>query len=320
MVLSGPDLRRVVSMEDTIVAVREAFIATARGDAAQPPRIALDGGRELAMLARVGQGREGSVAKLLSIHPENRGAGRPTIQGVVIWFDPDGHPAAIIEGTTATALRTGAASGVATDLLAPPSASTLGMVGAGAQAWDQVMAVAAVRSLRQVRVASARAESRRRLAERLTLDLPSCEVIAVDSAREAVRGVDIVVTATPATEPLFELEDLSPTCHVNAIGSYRPEMRELPVELLRSASTVAVDQLEAAREEAGELIEAVRSGALSWADVGEIGSLLVHAPAATRPGPTVFKSVGIAAQDWALARLAVRRAGAETPRVHLASI
>jgi ornithine cyclodeaminase len=317
LVLSGPDLRRAVSMKDTIAAVREAFVATARGEARQPTRIALDGGREVAMLARIGgAGEAGAAAKLLSIHGENRAAGRPTIQGLVIWFAPDGRPAAVLEGTTVTAMRTGAASGVATELLAPPDASTLGIVGAGAQAWDQVMAVAAVRRLRRVRVASAGPDSRRALAARLAPALPGCAVEAVDTVLDAVRDADVVVTATPATSPLFALDDLSPTCHVNAIGSYRPSMRELPVELLRDATVLCVDQLEAAQEEAGELIAAVADGALGWERVTEIGALL-SAPPAARSGRTVFKSVGIAAQDWALVRLAVERAGADAPSVRL---
>jgi ornithine cyclodeaminase len=215
----------------------------------------------------------------------------------------------VLDGDTVTALRTGAASGVATAELADPDASVLAVIGAGQQAPDQVQAVRAVRPIDTVRIASRTRESANRLAARISAagDV-TVEVCATPG--EAVAGAGVVCCATSATEPLFPVSSLGPRVHVNAVGSFRPGMRELGSDVLGSASLVAVDQREAAEEEAGELIQAFQDGALAPDALVEIGDVLVRADRARRDGITVFKSVGLAAQDWAIARLAVARATA----------
>ena len=120
----------------------------------------------------------------------------------------------------------------------------------------------------------------------------------------------MVCTATTATQPLFAARDLAPTVHVNAVGAYTETMCELPAELLTEASVIAVDRIDAALAEAGDLIQAIRGGLLQRERLVEIGTLLAR-PAAPPGGRTIFKSVGVAAQDWALARLAVERARAQ---------
>ncbi len=308
LVIPAQRLRELVPVRAAIDAVREGFIAGSSGDIEQPARLALEDGRALAMLAADRRG-VGTVLKAVTVRHGNAERGLPVVQAVVVWFDGEtGTPEAIIDGTTLTALRTGAASGVATDLLASPDARVLAMIGAGGQAPDQIRAVCAVRPIREVRVASRNRAHATALAGRLAGELERVRVIAT-SVAGAIRGADVVCTATTATEPLFAARDLAPAVHVNAVGAYTEAMCELPAELLAEASVIAVDRVDAALVEAGDLIRAIRRGLLRPDRLVEIGTLLAR-PTAPPGGRTVFKSVGVAAQDWALARIAVERARA----------
>ena len=190
--------------------------------------------------------------------------------GIVAVFDVDGRPLGLVDGPTLSAIRTGAAPGLATDLLADSDCSTLAMLGAGSMATDQVAAV--------------RAQS--------LADSVGGEVVA--DADEAVAEADIVSTATPATVPLFDAGSLRPGTHVNAIGAFTPDMAEIPGEVVERAFVV-VDDRKAAASEAGDLLRVARR---PDADLAEL--------LAGRAGPgdqpfTLFKSVGIAAQDAAAA-------------------
>ena len=309
LVISPDRLRELVPMHAAIAAVRDGFIAGSAGGIEQPTRLALEGGRALAMLAADRQGI-GTVLKAVTVRGGNPGRGLPAVQAVAIWFDGEtGTPEAVIDGGTLTALRTGAASGVATDLLASPDAAVLAMIGAGGQAPDQVRAVCAVRPIREVRIASRDPVHAAALAARLGGELEPVRVVATNLPG-ALIGADVVCTATTATRPLFAARDLAQAVHVNAVGAYTEAMCELPAELLAEASVVAVDLIDAALAEAGDLIQAIRLGLLQRERLVEIGTLLAR-PAAPPGGRTVFKSVGVAAQDWALARLAVDRARAQ---------
>ena len=305
-------LRQSVSMPDAIDAVRSAFIKVSAGDIEQPTRIVLEKGSAIAMLAR--DRETGTVAlKALTIRSENPAAGLPAIQAVVLVFDgPSGTAQAIIDGTALTALRTGAASGVATDLLAPKDAKVLAMIGAGAQSADQVRAVCAVRPITDVRIFSRDGARARALAARLAPELKAVRLNTVTGIAEAVSRADIICTATPATSPLFKVEDLAPTSHVNAVGAFTPAMCELPPELLRDAEIIAIDEMEASMSEAGDLLQAMDRGMLQPVKLVELGKLLVDPPRSRAGGWTVFKSVGIAAQDLAVAQLVVEKIRAST--------
>jgi ornithine cyclodeaminase len=308
-VVTASELRRLVPMVDAVEAVGAAFRSMSAGTADQPPRVALADGAGLAMAARAGA--EGDAYKLVSIRPGNRDRGLPTIHALVVWFDGEtGQARLLVEGSALTALRTGAASGFATKLLAAPGASTLAMIGAGAQALDQVRAVCAVRPIERVRVFSPSGVSAAALAERLDV-----EAEAVPSAAEAVAGADVVCCATNATEPVLPPGAIAGRVHVNAVGSFRPEMRELPPELLAEAELVAIDERAAALAEAGELIDALDRGVLTEDRLVEIGTV-ESAPPELR-GPTVFKSVGVAVQDWAICRLLAERIPADARELDL---
>jgi ornithine cyclodeaminase len=299
LVVRDSELRAIVPMVDAIDAMADAFASISSGTADQPQRVSTSDGGALAMLAtrRAGNGaRHGTVCKLVGISGDNRSRGLPSISASVIWLDAEtARPTLLVEGTALTALRTGAASGLATRLLAADDASTLAMIGAGGQAADQVRAVCAVRPIRAVRI----------FADRLADELPSIRFEAASSSGEAVAGADVVSCATNATAAVFESSSVEGRVHVNAVGSFRPEMRELPAELLRKAELVAVDETHAAMEEAGELIALVEDDPSFAERLVEIGSLVADPPAPR--GITVFKSVGIAMQDWAICNLVEAR-------------
>ncbi|MDX1468330.1 MAG: NAD(P)-binding domain-containing protein [Acidimicrobiia bacterium] len=216
--------------------------------------------------------------------------------GIVAVFGADGSPVGIVDGPTLTAIRTGAVCGLATSLMAAEEPARLAMLGAGAMARDQVEAVRAVRELSEVLVWSRSSERAESLAQQVGGR-------AIGDPDEAVAGADIVSCATPATSPLFDGDAVRDGAHVNAVGAFTPAMAELPPNLLEGAFVV-VDDIDAAAAEAGDLIQAGRlpDTALREILVGDVN--------VDRSRTTVFKSVGIAAQDVAAAAAALERAEA----------
>jgi ornithine cyclodeaminase/alanine dehydrogenase-like protein (mu-crystallin family) len=303
-------LRRLVPMADAIEASRRGFAAAARGEVTGPLRSSLSRHRVLIMPAEHSSGS--GLIKVISLQPDGWPDGLPSVGGAVLWVDGlTGRIPALVDAAALTALRTGAASGLATALLAPPTSQILAMIGAGGQAADQVAGVCAVRPIRKIRVYSRRRARSEELCAQLLASHPGVVIEPADSPRQAVSGADVICTATRATAPLFQAEDLGPQAHVNAIGAYRLDMCEVPPEAFGRAGTVVIDQLEAALAEAGDVVAALESGHLRRADLVEIADLLTAGAAAAREpgaGLTIFKSVGIAAQDWSVCELAVRRA------------
>lgn len=297
MTLDARQVRAAVPMATAIDAVRRAFVALARGEFEMPARTVLRDGAFLVMPVHYRPSGT-CVVKSLSLNFDGRD---PAIAGTVTWSELDHDGALIADATEITRIRTGAVTGVATDLLAATHARTCAMIGAGAQAADQIRAVHAVRPLIELRIVSrtrARADA---LAQSMRDELPGVEIAALDQVHQAVDGVDIVCCATTATEPLFDAAALADTVHVNAVGSFRPSMRELPDDLLAGARIV-IDERAAALEEAGEIIHALAAGAIGEGDLIELGPALGRG-AVPSGGRTVFKSVGVAIQDWAIADL-----------------
>jgi ornithine cyclodeaminase/alanine dehydrogenase-like protein (mu-crystallin family) len=276
--LSATDLRQALPMDGAITAMEAAF-----GDDRETPlRTGL--GVSLFMAGRVGAV---TGVKVVSSVP-----GDPA--GIVAVFGADGHPLGLVDGPCLTAIRTGAASGLATRLLAAPTASVLAMLGAGAMAADQVSAVRTVRPIETVLVWSRSGERAAALA-----DLVGGEVAA--DADAAVAAANVVCCATPTPSPLFDHRSVGPGTHINAVGAFTPDMAEVPPETMERAYVV-VDDVDAAAAEAGDLIRADRGPNAT------IGDLLAGRAPAIGEDVTVFKSVGIASQDVAAAEWALRRA------------
>ena len=298
--LDAGDVRKAVPMPAAVEAVREAFLELAAGRFEVPQRLSFAKATTLVMTA-CHKPTSATVVKTLNLSPGRT----PMIVGTLVWNTAEGQ--VVADAVEVTTLCTGAVSGVATDLLSPPDASRLALLGTGAQAADQVRAVAAVRRLRQVSVFGRDLSRAQALADRLSAEFPEVAVAVARRASDAVSDADVVCCATSSSTPLFAVEDLPERVHVNAIGSYLPSMRELPPELLATADCVVVDQIGAAMAEAGEVIHAVETGLLDRGSLLELGDALGR-PSAVG-GRTVFKSVGVAVQDWAVGRLLGEGAG-----------
>jgi len=307
----GQAIRDAVPMADLLDAIDAAFRDVAAGRDRSPMRIRLEMGHgDLLLMPGLRAGGRGAAVKLVTVMPGNADRGLPTVQAVVVWFDAgSGEPLAILDGTTVTAMRTGAASGVATRLLARIDASVLALFGCGAQAAWQVRAVMAARPIRELRV-YARNEGRRvAFAERMGEELGSeVRVAPAGSPAEALRGAEIVCCATTSSEPLFEAGQVEPGAHVNGIGAFRLGMVEIPPALFGRAGLVAVDAREASLAEAGDLVAALRSGDLGEDGYLELGSVDPRWAETRDPQAiTIFKSVGLAIQDLAAAELIADR-------------
>lgn len=302
-------------MREAVEIVRNAFVELSTGRADIPLRTALPqpshDGLTLVMPGYLSES-DALAVKIVSIHNRNPQLNLPRIHALVVVLDAStGRPVAAMEGGYLTALRTGAASGVATDLLARRDAAVAAIFGAGAQARTQILAVAAVRPIKQFRIYARRRETVEALIAELHPRLPSAELLAADSPSHALRNADVICAATTTPTPVFDGADLKPGAHINAVGSYTREMQEIDCATLRRASKIVVDQREPALAEAGDLIIAIERGEIRAADIyAEIGEIAAGWKAGRERDDEIiyFKSVGNAAQDVAVAQAIYHRA------------
>jgi ornithine cyclodeaminase/alanine dehydrogenase-like protein (mu-crystallin family) len=226
---------------------------------------------------------------------------------VVLDAAEDARPLAIFEANALGQIRTGAASGFATDLLAKPDARTLAIIGAGFQARSQLEAMLVVRPFRSVRVWSRDPERRARFA-RESAEAHGVAVEASESVEQAVRDADVVVTATSAKEPVLDAAWVAAGAHINAIGSNNASRRELPSELIDSAGLIAVDSIEQARMESGDLILALDEQGWRSPKLVELADLAAGNRTWERTAaPTIFKSNGLGVEDVAAAGFVYER-------------
>jgi alanine dehydrogenase len=232
LLLSKQDVARLLTMNDAVRVVEEAFRQLALGQVTMPQRtvIRLPGyhGLQLAMPAYVGGSLDSLAVKVVTVYPNNPALHKlPTTIGILLLNDPrTGAPLAVMDAGYMTAIRTGAVSGVATRYLARHNASTVGVFGAGVMAQAQLEAVSAVRRIESAVVYDKDAARAKAYAAEMTSKL-GMKVTPVDHPRGAIDGQDVIVVATSATEPIFDGRWLTPGQHVNAIGSHAPAAREL---------------------------------------------------------------------------------------------
>ncbi|RMH22954.1 MAG: ornithine cyclodeaminase family protein [Acidobacteria bacterium] len=313
LILSGDDVRALLPMATCIELMAGALRTLAEGEAVQPLRqaLGLTNGKGLlgVMPAQLATPPVAGV-KVITVMPGNHARGLDSHQGTVQLFDVDeGRPLAILDAASITEIRTAAASGLATRLLARDDAAELALLGSGVQARSHLEAMRAVRPIRRVRVWSRTLEHARRFADRAAAE-SGLEVVAVDSARQAVAGADVVCTLTGARRPIVEGEWLAPGCHVNAVGACTKTSRELDGAAVARAR-VFVDRRESAENEAGDLILARDEGAIGDDHVaGELGDLLTGRVAGRTAAEeiTLFESLGIGVEDLAAGWHVYRRA------------
>jgi alanine dehydrogenase len=300
--LTEEDVRRLVTVKDAIATLERLFATWSDPSTINLPR----------QRARVGQGSFNLMGAawgpkqlfgLKAYYGGDNGACHH-----VLLYSATGKLQAMIEADALGQMRTGAASGVATKLLAKPDARTLGVIGSGRQAFTQVAAICAVRPIETVAVFSPTAEHRETFARMINREL-GVKAKAATSGEAAVADADVVVTITKSSQPVLRANWLKSGVHINVAGANADGRREIDAETVLRATVRATDQVAQARLEAGEYRDLVTTGRLQWQDIVDLGDL-VTGKASGRRGPadiTLFKSLGIALEDIAFADLIVRR-------------
>lgn len=307
-VIDAAGVRDSLSMNQCIDAMETAMRAISERAAAVPPRTIMPLVDKSAYFGVMpGSMAEPLVygAKVVSLHPANAQAGRPTIQGFVVLFDHHtGAPTVLMDGAEITAIRTAAASGLATRLLAREDVSTLGVFGTGVQALHHLDAISAVRPISGARIWG-RSVDKARAFVAAHQGRNGVELVAVEDPREAA-ACDVICTLTASPEPVLQGAWVSPGSHVNLVGAHSPTTREADTDLIRQAR-LFVDSLESADNEAGDILIPIREGAISRSHIlGEIGDVLLEniGGRATAADITVYKSLGLVPQDLVAAQTA----------------
>lgn len=311
--LSEADVRRALPMAEAIEAMQQAFVDLSEARVTMPARSGMEV-REanglMLLMPCYAAGMHRMSLKLLTQFADNASVGLPLIQAIVVLADAvHGRLLGIMDGAAITALRTGAASGVATRWLAQPEAETAAIFGAGTQARAQLEAVCAVREIKQARVF----DCRRAAAETFAADMAGhlgLSILAVSNTAEALAGAQVVCTATTSTTPVFDDRDLAPGVHINAVGAWRPRTAEIPPDTVCRAR-VFVDHREAALDEAGDLLMPLADGRIKAEHIRtELGEVIAHYAAGRQTADeiTLFKSVGLAVQDLFAAARALESA------------
>lgn len=315
--LTGEDIRRVLPMNDAIDAVKRAFDLYSRRETVVPLRVNIDipghQGRTLYMPAYVDALDMGGV-KIASVFPSNIERGIPSVQATMVLVDgKTGEVCSIMDGTYLTQLRTGAAQGAATDILAREDSRVGVLFGAGLQALSQLEAMLTVRRLATVYVFDRDKKRAAELADRAQHELVGygARIVAGSSADKVIPVADVITTVTTSKVPVFDGRLVKEGAHINGVGSYTPDMQELDEYLVKRVDRVFVDSRDAVLAEAGDLIIPMKHGTIGSDRIdGELGEVI----SGNMPGRrskkeiTLFKTVGIAVEDVVVATAAYRRA------------
>lgn len=316
-ILGAADVRKALPMPVAIEAMRQAFAGLSAGHVVMPQRIHMDierhQGVSLIMPAYINDAvGEALALKVVSLYPGNPARGLAMIQAAVLVLDPHtGRPVAMMEGASLTAIRTAAVCGAATDILARPDSTVVSIFGAGAQGRTQLRAICSVRPIETAWIYDPQPGRAEMLIEELAGRDGICpDLRPARTPAEALAEADVVCTATTAKTPVFDDVDVREGTHINAIGSFQTHTREVPAETVVRA-LVIVDSRHDALEEAGDLIQPINDGLITADHIhAELGELV----RGTKPGRTsldqitFFKSVGVAVQEAAAARVALMNA------------
>jgi alanine dehydrogenase len=316
LILTRSDVQKALDMHECIETVADVMQRFSRGETVMPVRLVtpVPGRGVHAAMPAVLPSLGVFGIKSITVFPENPGRGMPSIMGLVILNEFEtGRPLAVMDAASLTGIRTAAASAAATRLLANPAASALALIGAGVQAATHLWGMCAVRPVKSVAVYDIDPQMSERFIQAQKTRFPELSIRRAGSPEDAIRGADLVCTISSSKTPVVDRAWLKPGAHINGVGSHTPDARELDGETVQAAR-VAVDSREAALKEAGDLIIPIHEGLFTPEHVSdEIGELL----AGIKPGRasagqiTLYKSVGVAVQDVATARLVYERAVAQ---------
>lgn len=318
LILSRENVEECFNMKDAVLATKEAMRLYSKGQSIVPLRVNLpvaeSNGQSLYMPAYA-VGEEGYLGvKIVSSYPDNMAKGLPTIPATMVVLNPEtGIVDAIIDGTYLTQLRTGAIQGAATEEMSREDAKIAALIGTGGQAKSQLEAMLTVRDLTEVRIFDINLESAVKFANEMTEVFAAFKAtfIPCKAVSDAVKGADIITTVTTSKQATFAAEDVKAGAHVNGVGAYTPEMKEVPSELIQRADSIIFDTWDAVMAEAGDFIDPLKNGLVTEADYdGEFGQLLLGDIKGRQSAEdiTVFKSVGSAVLDVVTAQLIVNKA------------
>ena len=314
LVLKLHEVKEAISMGDAVEAIQGAFMTLSQGSAVVPVRHQIPVSEQNTTLSMPAYLKDkGQLAlKVISVFPTNQEKNLPVVLGFITYMDSaTGQLLAIMDGAYLTAVRTGAAGGVACRWLSREDSKAVAIIGSGAQARTQLWAAKTVRPLKEAYIYDISDAAAQNFKEWTEKTLPDISATVMPSADEAVERSDIVIAATTSSKPVFDAKALKPATHVNGVGAFKPTMQEIPEEVILKADKVVVDSVEAVMEEAGDLIIPIQKGTFSQDQIyGEIGEVALG----NKPGRennddlTYFKTVGVAAQDAAIASLVYQKA------------
>lgn len=311
LLLTKMDIKSIFTMKDAIEADKDAFRIYSEGKSVVPLRTNIAIPKyEGQILFMPGYVDEMDVigVKIVSVFPQNMQKGKPTTPATMVLIDgSSGEVCAILDGTYLTQLRTGAASGAATDILARSDAQIGALIGTGGQGAAQLEAMVTARKLKEVRVFDVDIIRAQKFVEEMKNEISNCNTIfkAVSTSDDAIKDADIITTVTTARKPTFNGNLVKAGAHVNAVGSYMPHMQELDPVILNRANKIYFESTEAVLSESGDIIIPLKQGLITKDKfTGELGQVIMG----TLKGRefdeeiTVFKTVGIATQDIVTAR------------------
>lgn len=312
-ILSEKEVRALLEIEELVSVLEKAHVEFSTGKVVMPVRLVVPlpqiKGRITSMPAYLGEANALGI-KIISYFQENPKQGLPAILATISLYGTDtGKPLVVMDGAYITAVRTACASAMATKALANEKTPVLGVVGAGIQARTHIRALSKVRQIERVLIYSPSGRSAPLVKQELEGEI-GIDITVVDSVEAAVREADLIATVSTAPDPILNGAWLKPGVHINAVGSHRPDLREIDPATIKRSS-VFVDSREAIQSECGDILLAIKDGVITMEHVrAEIGEVLAGAKQGrSRPDEiTMYKSVGIAVQDVATAQLVYQRA------------
>jgi ornithine cyclodeaminase/alanine dehydrogenase-like protein (mu-crystallin family) len=317
LILNASEVRQALPMDQTIAAMKDAYAALSNGTAVVPLRTRLPisnyNALSLFMPAYMKtDSGEALAVKIVSLFPNNPSRGLAYIQAAVLVLESDtGRAIALLEGSTLTAIRTGAGSGAAIDMLARNDSKVVAIFGAGPQGRTQLEAACTARKIETVFIYNPTQTKAEVFAEQMAgfNSIPK-DIRVANSPKKAIENADIICTATGCTKPIFEDKDVKLGTHISAIGAYMPEMQEVPVETV-ARSRIVVDSYATVIDEAGDIVKAIQAGLIKESNIhAELGEIVLDKKSGRQSEDeiTFFKSVGNAVQDATAAQLALKNA------------
>jgi ornithine cyclodeaminase len=305
-IVTAEEVRRRLTVEKGIELMRQGLLALATGSAYQPIRTVtkLPNGEAFGFMPAYMGDEDYFGAKVITAFHKNAGTAYPSHMGYVMLFESKhGSFVGMADASAITEIRTGAVSGVATDLLARPSANTLAIIGAGAQARSHLAAMCAVRPIKTVRIFDIYASQAIKFKEEMSQKY-EVDILVASSVKEAVKEADIICTLTPSKAAFLEASWISPGAHINAVGTFTPTTREITSDLM-AASKLYADNIDAMKAESGEFIIPKSEGLIDDHHVkGTIGDLLLKRVEGrqSKDEITLFNALGLAIEDVICAR------------------